>query len=67
MEKPKHTPATAMAGASPMGGHSMALDHSHCQMEATHGQLPPPVATGWLVALTHGPCHTCPWAVGTFS
>lgn len=66
MEKPENTPAAAMAGASPTGGHLVAVDHLHCQMEATRGQLPPLVATGWLMALTHGPCHTC-WAVGTFS
>lgn len=67
MEKPEHTPAAAMAGASLTGGHSGALDHLHCQMEAIHGHLPPLVATGWLLALTYGPCHSCPWAVGTFS
>ncbi|XP_064494274.1 cytosolic purine 5'-nucleotidase-like isoform X3 [Pseudopipra pipra] len=49
MEKPKPTPApmaAALAGASPTGGHLVALDHLHCQTKATHGQLPPLMATG---------------------
>lgn len=46
MEKPEHTLTAAMPGARPTGGHSVALDHLHCHIEATYGQLPPLVATG---------------------
>ncbi|XP_027763395.1 cytosolic purine 5'-nucleotidase-like isoform X6 [Empidonax traillii] len=49
MEKPEPTLApvpAALAGASPTGGHLVALDHLHCQTEATRGQLLPLVARG---------------------
>lgn len=52
MEKPEHTSNCCHAWCRT---HKRALDHQHCQIKATHGQLPPLVATGWLVALTHGP------------
>lgn len=54
MEKPEHNATAAML---PTGGHSVALDHLHSWPATTSG--------GHRMA--GGPCHTCPWAVGTFS
>lgn len=70
MEKPEPTPALTaaeLAVASPPAGHSVALDHLCCQPKVAHGQLPPPLATGQLVALPHAPSHTSPRAALPFS